>query len=98
MHHSAKKAAKWYGAWTLALLAIATLGDSFSGRGEYGISIHLWLTVTGLPISLLSWYVPNGTAFGVLVAGLLGTAQWTAVAEVNARWKAWRQRRRMKTL
>ena len=94
MHRTAKKVAKWYGAWALALLAIAALGNSFSGHGEYGIATHLWLTITGLPLSLLSWHVPNGTVFGVLVAGLIGTAQWTAVAEANARWEAWRQSRR----
>ena len=96
MHRAAKKVAKWYGAWAFALLAIATLGNSFSGHGEYGVSTHLWLTITGLPLSLLSWYVPNGTVLGVLVAGLIGTAQWTAVAEANACWEAWRQRRRVK--
>ena len=97
MHLAAKKVAKFYGAWALALLAIAALGNSFSGHGEYGVSTHLWLTITGLPLSLLSWYVPNGTVLGVLVAGLIGTAQWTAVAEANARWEAWRQTRRPRT-
>ena len=96
VHRAAKKVAKWYGTWALALLAIAVLGNYFSGNGEYGVSTHLWLTITGLPLSLLSWYVPNGTVLGVLVAGLIGTAQWTVVAEANARWKAWRQRRQVK--
>jgi len=96
VHRAAKKVAKWYGAWALALLAIAALGNSFSGHGEYGVSTHLGLTITGLPLSLLSWYIPNGTVLGVLVAGLIGTAQWTAVAEANARWEAWRQRRQVK--
>ena len=94
MHRTAKKVAKWYGAWALAVLTIAVLGNSFSGHGEYGISAHLWLTITGLPLSLLSWHLPNGTILGVLGAGLIGTAQWTAVAEANARWEAWRQTRR----
>ena len=93
MHQSAKKIAKWYGAWALAVLMVAALGNSFSGHGEYGISAHLWLTITGLPLSLLSWHLPNGTVLGVLVAGLIGTAQWIAVAEANARWDAWRQTR-----
>lgn len=94
MHRTATKVAKWYGAWAFLLLTIAVLGNSFSGHGEYGISTHLWLTVTGLPLSLLSWLVPNGTVFGVLVAGLIGTAQWTAVAEANCRLEAWRLSRR----
>ena len=96
MHRAAKKVAKWYGVWALTLLTIAVLGNSFSGHGEYGVSTHLWLTITGLPLSLLSWYVQNGTVLGVLVAGLIGTAQWTAVAEANARWEAWCQRREVK--
>lgn len=97
MHRVSKKVAKWYGTWALTLLSIAVIGNSFSGHGEYGVSTHLWLTVTGLPLSFLSWYVQNGSVLGVLVAGLFGTAQWTAVAEANARWKAWRQRREEKT-
>ncbi len=75
MHRTATKVAKWYGAWAFLSLTIAVLGNSFSGHGEYGISTHLWLTVTGLPLSLLSWLAPNGTVFGALVAGLIGTAQ-----------------------
>lgn len=94
MHPATKKVAKFYGAWALSLFVIAALGNSFSGHGEYGVSTHLWLTITGLPLALLSWYVPNGTALGVLVAGLIGTIQWAAVAEANARWEAWRQTRR----
>ena len=78
------------------LVVVAALGNSFSGHGEYGVSTHLWLTITGLPLSLLSWYVQNGTVLGVLVAALIGIAQWTAVAEVNARWEAWRQSRKVK--
>ena len=95
MHRATKKVAKLYGAWALALLAIAVLGNAFSGHGEYGISTHLLLTITGLPLSLLSWYiVPNGTVLCVLAAGLIGTAQWATVAEANARWDAWRKTRR----
>lgn len=98
MHRAAKKVAKWYGAWALALLTIAALGNLFSGHGEYGISTHFWLTITGLPLSLFSWYVQNGSVLGVLVAGLIGTAQWTAVAEANTHWVAWRRRRHFKHL
>lgn len=94
MHSATIKVAKLYGAWSIALLAIAALGNAFSGHGEYGISTHLFLTFTGLPLSLLSWYiVPNGTVLCVLVAGLIGTAQWASVAEANARFEAWRQTR-----
>lgn len=95
MRRATKKIAEFYGAWALALFAIAALGNTFSGHGEYGISTHLLLTITGLPLSLLSWYiVPNGTVLCVLVAGLIGTTQWAAVAEVNARWETWRKAHR----
>ena len=95
MHRATNKVAKLYGAWALALLAIAALGNTFSGHGEYGISTHLLLTITGLPLSLLSWYiVPNGTVLCVVAAGIIGTVQWATVAEANACWDAWRQTRR----
>ena len=72
------------------------LGNSFSGHGEYGISTHLLLTITGLPLSLLSWHLPNGSALGVLAAGLIGTIQWSVVAEANARWELRRLSRSLK--
>lgn len=90
MHRATKKVAKVYGGWSLACFAVAALGNAFSDHGEYGVSTHLLLTITGLPLSLLSWYMPNGTALGVLTAGLIGTIQWASVAEANARFDAWR--------
>lgn len=92
MHAAAKKVFAYYGAWSLLLIAVTVLGNAFSGHGEYGISAHFWLIVTGLPLSLLSLHVvPNGGALAVLVAGLIGTAQWVLVAGVNSRWERWRQ-------
>jgi hypothetical protein len=91
VHRATKKTVKWYGVWAFALVTVAALGNSFGGHGEYGISTHLWLTITGLPLSLLSWYLPNGTVLGVLSAGLIGTVQWAVVAEANSRWEAWYQ-------
>jgi len=47
----------------------------------------LALMVTGLPISLLSLYLPNGSLVAVLTAGLLGWVQWVVVM------KLWSKRR-----
>jgi len=94
MHTAAKKVLKFYGAWSLLLLAVTVLGSAFSGHDEYGISAHFLLAVTGLPLALLSLHmVPNGGASAVLVAGILGTIQWVLVADANARWEQWRQSR-----
>jgi high-affinity Fe2+/Pb2+ permease len=92
VHPATRRVAKGYGAWAFALLTIAVLGNSFSGHGEYGISTHFWLILTGLPLSLLSLYIlPNGSVLCVLAAGLIGTVQWAVVAEANARWEQWRR-------
>ena len=97
MHRTTKWVGKLYGAWALALLAIALFGNLFSRHAEYSMSAHFLLTVTGLPLSLFSWYiVPNGTVLCVLIAGLIGTTQWAVVAEGNARYEGWRQSRRNK--
>lgn len=92
MHSAAVKVFAFYGAWSLLLLAITLVGSTFSGHGEYGITAHFLLVATGLPLSLLSLHVlPNGGTLAVLVAGLIGTAQWMVVAEANFRWERWRQ-------
>lgn len=92
MDVAARKVLKLYGAWSLLLLAATVLGSAFSGHGEYGITAHILLTITGLPLSLLSLHIlPNGGALAVLAAGLIGTAQWVMVAEANARWEHWRK-------
>ncbi|MGH8618376.1 MAG: hypothetical protein ACREUW_11860 [Burkholderiales bacterium] len=84
-----------YGGWSLLWLAVAYLGNTFSGHGELGISAHVILAFTGLPFGLLSFHiVPNGTVFCVAVAGAIGTAQWCAVAELNRRWERWQSARK----
>lgn len=84
-----------YGVWSLLLLCIALYGAIFTTHGEFGVSTHLWLTITGLPLSLLSWLIkPNGTVLGTLVAGVIGLLQWSAVAEVSTRWDEWRKSKR----
>lgn len=75
-----------YGAWVCLWLGISGYGVLFTGHGEYGIGSHLWLTISGVPASLLSWLVsPDGTITGTLVAGILGLVQWATVAEVAGR-------------
>ncbi len=92
MARSTIKVIKMYGAWILIWFSIAAYGSFFTSHGEYGVSSHLWLTISGLPLSLVSWFItPHGTVIGTLVAGVGGFVQWVAVAEVNARWDAWRK-------
>jgi hypothetical protein len=96
MKAGTKTAADLYGAWVLLWVCIALYGVLFSYHGEFGISAHLWLTITGLPRSLLSWHImPNGSVFGVLVAGAIGLLQWCAVAEVSARRNIWKKQETM---
>lgn len=85
------KRTKWvvlaYGAWVLIWSCIATYGAFFKNHGEYGVGSHLWLTITGLPSSLLSWFIaPHGTLIGTIVAGLIGLIQWGVIVEGYVRW------------
>lgn len=92
MAPSTTKTIKIYGGWVLVCQAVSAYGALFESHGEYGISSHMWLTITGLPSSLLSWFiVPNGTFTGALAAGSLGLVQWAAIAEGVVRWHAWRK-------
>ena len=92
MARGTKRVIKIYGAWVLVWLAIASYGALFTSHGEYGVSSHLWLSITGLPLSLVSWLItPHGTIIGTLVAGLGGLVHWSAVAEANAKWDEWRK-------
>ncbi|MCP8686528.1 hypothetical protein [Marinobacterium sedimentorum] len=92
MAPSTLKTIKIYGGWVLVCLAVSAYGVLFENHGEYGISSHIWLTITGFPMSLLSWFiVPNGTFIGSLAAGTLGLVQWAAIAEGFAMWGAWRK-------
>nr|BAJ06854.1 hypothetical protein [uncultured bacterium] len=71
-----------YGAWIVLNIVITVFKV-----GDAGANAHLALTVTGLPISLLSLSLPNGSLVAVLVAGLLGLVQWVLVM------KLWGKRR-----
>ncbi len=84
-----KKIAVLYGAWALLWVSIALYGALFTYHGEFGISAHLWLTLTGLPSSFVSWAIhPHGTVLGGIVAGVAGLLQWSAIAEISARSNA----------
>ena len=81
-----KKVAVIYGVWFLFWLSIASYGALFTNHGEYGISAHLWLILSGLPNSLFSLSIkPNGSVFAVVVAGVIGLLQWCILAEVIAK-------------
>jgi hypothetical protein len=69
-----------YSAWVVfaILLTVLNIGDG-------GIGAHLALIFTGLPSSILSLYVPDGTLCGVIAAGVLGCAQWIVLAAALSR-------------
>ena len=81
-----KKIAMAYGSWVTVFFLIALYGALFFGHGEYGVSAHLWLTITGMPFSFISWIAPHGTVLGVVVAGVAGIIQWCAISEFWAWW------------
>jgi len=81
MSKSTKIVSITYGAWAIAFFLIAILGKLFTGHGEFGISAHLWLTLTGMPLSFISWALPHGSVYGVAVAGIAGFIQWFAISE-----------------
>jgi len=68
-----------YGLWVSILIALCLYGQYFAGHGEYGISSHIWLILSGLPLSLTSLALPNGSLIGVVTAGILGFIQWAAI-------------------
>lgn len=94
MNTTTKKAATLYGAWVVICVGAAFLGNTFAGHGEYGLSAHFVLTLTGLPFSLMSWRIlPNGSVLATSAAGAIGFVQWLLVAEANARWESRRKSR-----
>lgn len=81
-----------YAIWVLVWLLVAGYGALFADHGEFGVSSHLWLTISGLPMSLVSWFItPHGTFVGSFTAGILVLIQWGAIAEANAKWDVWRK-------
>ena len=71
---NARAVACVYGAWCLLwiILAMSNVADS-------RISGHLVLAITGMPLSLASLYLPNGSIHATVVAALLGLGQWVGL-------------------
>lgn len=88
MHSATARVATLYGAWCLLMLAVSAYGMHFAPHGEYGVSAHLWLLITGLPSSLLSWAAPHGSLLAVAIAGGLGLVQWCVAVEIVNRYRA----------
>ena len=87
-----KKVIIIYAIWVLVWLLVSGYGALFANHGEFGVSSHLWLTISGLPMSLVSWLITShGTFVGSFTAGILGLIQWGAVTEANVKWDAWRK-------
>jgi hypothetical protein len=71
---NARLVAYVYGTWCAVLIAVAVLNI-----GDGGVGSHLALAFTGMPASLLSLYLPNGSVLATIVAAVLGFAQWVAI-------------------
>ena len=72
-----------YGGWVIWWLSFTCLEI-----GDAGVPAHLWLIITGLPLSLASWFLPHGALSSVLAAGVLGGIQWFILIFVFGRnWK-----------
>jgi hypothetical protein len=63
-----------YGAWAFAWVAYGAVG-----AGEAQIGAHLALTLTGIPLSFMSWYLPHASMPAIVVAAGLGLLQWALV-------------------
>lgn len=69
-----------YGAWIVVNIIITVLKI-----GDAGANAHLALMFTGLPTSLFSLYLQNGSLVAVLAAGVLGLVQWALVIKLWGR-------------
>ena len=77
---NAKAVAYIYGAWCLFCLVIAILNI-----GDGAVGAHLALAFTGMPLSLVSLYLPNASLQAAVVAAILGWIQWVTLV---AWWSA----------
>ena len=71
---NARTTAYGYGAWCVLWIMLAVFDVA-----EARISAHLVLAITGVPLSLISLYLPNASMQGIIAAALLGLVQWTAL-------------------
>jgi len=63
-----------YGTWILVNIFITVMKI-----GDAGVDAHLCLIFTGIPLSLVSLLLPNGSLIAILGAGVLGLIQWGVV-------------------
>ena len=92
------KVAKWYSIWVCFWVLVAIYGDTVKNSAEFGLGAWFYLTITGLPLTLLSWQIKaDGSYFCIFMVSAIGLAQWCAVAELNARFDAWRKSKNDKT-
>ncbi len=63
-----------YGAWAFAWVVYGAFCN-----GEAQIGAHLVLTLTGIPLSFASWYLPHASMLAIVVAAGLGLLQWALV-------------------
>jgi hypothetical protein len=57
--------------WTMLWLGLTIFGNS-----ENGVSGFFYLTITGLPFSLLGWNIqPNGSILSLIVVKFIGVLQ-----------------------
>ena len=65
-----------YTLWIVFWLALMLCKHS-----EYGVSGFFYLTVTGLPFSLLGWSInPHGGILSLIVVGAIGILQWVLLS------------------
>jgi hypothetical protein len=70
------KIAIGYTLWTILWIGLTIFGNS-----ENGVSAFFYLTITGLPFSLLGWNIqPNGGVLSLVVVGAIGTLQWVLLS------------------
>ena len=70
------KVAIGYILWTVFWIAM-----TISGNADGGVSAFLYLTITGLPFSLLVWYLlPNVGILSLIVMGAIGALQWVLLS------------------
>ena len=63
-----------YGIWCLLWIVPAALNLPDSRIGA-----HLALGITGMPLSLSTFYMQHASLLAIVTAGLLGLAQWSAL-------------------
>jgi hypothetical protein len=93
-----KKVAKYYSVWICFWVLVALYGELFTNHGEFGLSAWFWLSISGLPLSFLTWHISaNGSLFGIFLVSLTGLIQWCTVTELFAKFDVWRKTKNAKT-